>query len=54
MSTGSSSGSGGPNVDDPTAATEPKLADKSLGELFHDLTTDLGSLVRKEIELAKF
>jgi F0F1-type ATP synthase assembly protein I len=45
--------SDGPEVDDPGAATEPKMADKSLGALFHEMTTDLGALVRKEIELAK-
>jgi F0F1-type ATP synthase assembly protein I len=47
-----SAGSGGPHVAEPTA-TEPKMADKSLGELFHDMTSDLGELVRKEVELAK-
>jgi uncharacterized membrane protein YqjE len=40
-------------VEDPAPATQPKQADKSLGELFHDLTGDLSELVRKEIELAK-
>jgi uncharacterized membrane protein YqjE len=33
--------------------TEPRQPDKSLGELFHDLTSDMGLLFRKEVELAK-
>jgi len=33
--------------------TEPLAPDKSLGELFGDLTSDLGLLFRQEIELAK-
>jgi len=33
--------------------TEPKQPEKSLGELFGDLGSDLGTLVRKEIDLAK-
>lgn len=33
--------------------TEPKAPEKSLGQLFSEMTTDLGSLVRKEVELAK-
>ena len=33
--------------------TEPKQADRSLGELFADLGGELGTLVRKELELAK-
>jgi hypothetical protein len=33
--------------------TEPKQADKSLGELFGDLGTQLSALVRDELELAK-
>jgi hypothetical protein len=32
---------------------EPKAADRSLGELFAELSSELGSLVRTEIELAK-
>jgi F0F1-type ATP synthase assembly protein I len=32
---------------------EPKQADKSLGELFGDLGSELGTLVRKEMDLAK-
>jgi hypothetical protein len=33
--------------------TEPKQADRSLGELFGDLGGDLATLVRKELDLAK-
>jgi len=33
--------------------TEPKQADRSLGELFGDLGADLATLVRKELDLAK-
>jgi hypothetical protein len=33
--------------------TEPKQPEKSLGELFGDLGSELGTLVRKEIDLAK-
>jgi uncharacterized membrane protein YqjE len=32
---------------------EPKAADKSLGQLFSEMTSDLGTLMRKEVELAK-
>jgi len=34
-------------------ATKPLAAEKSLGELFGDLTADLGLLFRQEVELAK-
>jgi len=34
-------------------ATEPLAPDKTLGELFGDLTSDLGLLFRQEVELAK-
>ena len=34
-------------------ATEPKRPDRSLGELFSEMTTDLSTLMRKEVELAK-
>jgi len=34
-------------------ATEPKQADRSLGELFGDLGAELSTLVRQELELAK-
>jgi F0F1-type ATP synthase assembly protein I len=33
--------------------TEPKQAERSLGELFGDLGTELSTLVRQELELAK-
>jgi F0F1-type ATP synthase assembly protein I len=33
--------------------TEPKQPEKSLGELFADLGSELGALVRKELDLAK-
>jgi uncharacterized membrane protein YqjE len=32
---------------------QPKQPDRSLGELFSEMTSDLSGLVRKEIELAK-
>lgn len=38
---------------DPRSATEPKMADASLGDLFGRMTTDLSTLVRKELELAR-
>ena len=38
---------------DPDLATEPKRADRSLGELFAEMTRELGDLFRKEVELAK-
>jgi len=44
------------SVDRPEAAalpTEPKAPEKSLGQLFADLTSDLSTLMRKEVELAK-
>jgi uncharacterized membrane protein YqjE len=34
-------------------ATEPLQPEKSLGELFRELTADFGQLFRKEVELAK-
>jgi hypothetical protein len=34
-------------------ATEPKQAEKSVGELFGELTADFGHLMRQELELAK-
>jgi uncharacterized membrane protein YqjE len=43
-------------VDQPPDAalpTEPKAPEKSLGQLFSELTSDLSSLMRKEVELAK-
>lgn len=33
--------------------TQPMRPDRSLGELFTEMTSDMGTLVRKEIELAK-
>jgi len=38
---------------DVAAATQPKQADKSLGELFGDMTSELTTLMRKEVQLAK-
>jgi Na+/melibiose symporter-like transporter len=38
---------------DPALATEPKQADRTLGELFAEMTRDLGDLFRKEVELAR-
>ena len=34
-------------------ATQPKRPDASLGELLSDMTSDLSTLFRKEVELAK-
>jgi hypothetical protein len=34
-------------------ATQPRRPDESLGQLFGDMTRDLGDLFRKELELAK-
>jgi len=34
-------------------AMEPKQAEKSIGELFGDMTTEVSQLMRKEVELAK-
>jgi uncharacterized membrane protein YqjE len=34
-------------------ATQPKQPDRSLGELFSVMTTDISTLLRKEVELAK-
>jgi len=34
-------------------ATQPKRPDRSLGELFGEMTADISTLFRKEIELAK-
>lgn len=34
-------------------ATQPKRPEESLGQLFGDMTKDLGDLFRKELELAK-
>ena len=43
-------------IDQPPDAalpTEPKAPEKSLGQLFSELTSDLSTLMRKEVELAK-
>ena len=40
-------------IDRDRATTEPLAPEKSLGELFGDLTSDLGLLFRQEVELAK-
>lgn len=34
-------------------STEPKRAEQSLGELFSEMTSELGDLFRQEVELAK-
>jgi uncharacterized membrane protein YqjE len=34
-------------------ATQPKQAEKSLGELFGEMTSEVSQLMRKEVELAK-
>jgi uncharacterized membrane protein YqjE len=39
--------------DDVDLSREPKSPDRSLGELFSEMTADLGTLMRKEVELAK-
>ena len=36
-----------------TSATEPKMAEASLGDLFGRMTTDVSTLIRKEMELAR-
>lgn len=38
---------------DPDLRVDPKAPDRSLGELFGELSGELGELVRTEIELAK-
>jgi uncharacterized membrane protein YqjE len=40
-------------VSDREHAVEPLQPDKSLGELFGELTSDMGHLFRQEVELAK-
>ena len=37
----------------PALQTEPQQADKSLGELFGEMTSEVSALMRKEVELAK-
>lgn len=34
-------------------STQPKRAEMTLGDLFSEMTTELGTLFRKEVELAK-
>jgi len=38
---------------DAVLRTEPKQAERSLGELFADMTGEVSTLLRKEVELAK-
>lgn len=45
-----STGQGRPDVD---LAVQPKQPDRSLGELFSEMTSDMSTLIRKEVELAK-
>jgi len=45
-----STGQGRPDID---LAVQPKQPDRSLGELFTEMTSDMSTLIRKEIELAK-
>jgi len=42
-----------PTMTDPDYAVRPLQADKSLGELFGDLTGDMSRLFRQEVQLAK-
>jgi len=39
--------------DDADLRTQPKRADQSLGDLFAQMTRELGDLFRKEVELAR-
>jgi len=41
------------SITDRERATEPLQPDKSLGELFGELTSEVGELFRKEVELAQ-
>ena len=50
---GQTSGLETPRARDHDPATEPRRPDASLGDLFTELTDDLSTLFRKEIELAK-
>jgi len=45
--------SNGSSADDVDLATTPKRPDMSLGELFSEMTGELSTLFRKEVELAK-
>jgi F0F1-type ATP synthase assembly protein I len=40
-------------MQDPSLRTEPKQSERSLGELFADMTGEVSTLMRKEVELAK-
>lgn len=40
-------------LQDAVLRTEPKQAERSLGELFADMTGEVSTLMRKEVELAK-
>ena len=42
----------GPAEEDPTAGDEPQEAGGSMGRFFGDLSSDLGELIRREVELA--
>ena len=42
----------GPTEPDPGADDEPNQAGGSVGKFFGDLTSDLGALIRREVELA--
>lgn len=53
MSTSASPQSSGTSGSDFDPATEPKRPDASLGDLFAEMTRDMGTLFRKEVELAK-
>jgi len=40
-------------TEEPALRTEPKQADRSLGELVADMTTEVSTLMRQEVQLAK-
>jgi len=42
-----------PGIDAPVDPTKPKEPDKSLGDLFSDLSSEFGDLLRTQVELAK-
>jgi uncharacterized membrane protein YqjE len=41
------------DLDDRNVATQPKRPERSLGELLGEMSSELGTLLRKEVELAK-
>jgi hypothetical protein len=43
----------GASVSDPGMTVGPDVSDRSVGELVHEVTGDLTTLMRKELELAK-